>query len=334
MTSLSAGAMWNWSGVSPAGRSACLSAASAIAPWAVIAARARFSDSFSSPSPDGLYAIESFSNANTAPRYTLTRLADSHPVRTLADSPGLDAKLAALGTPIEFTDTPISHGVSLSTLIIRPPNFDPSKKYPVFTYIYGEPAGQTVVDRFDPRYIYLRSIAREGYVVLSFDNQGTPAPRGRDWRHAGYGAIGELSTQQQAEAIRAFAKAEGYRIRGTFEEHESGKGADALERRRQQSFQEREALRAAEGQLVHVKAAVDLDLERMGAVARPAPGGGEAHAALAHPLRGGQALLDQDLGEVRVAAEFGDARHVVEELLFGVGAEVGVLDLLVGQVSN
>src|SRR6185312_378409 len=63
--------------------------------------------SFSSPSPDGLYAIESFGNANTAPRYTLTRLADSHPVRTLADSPGLNAKLAALDTPVDFTDTPI-----------------------------------------------------------------------------------------------------------------------------------------------------------------------------------------------------------------------------------
>ena len=166
--------------------------------------------SFSSPSPNGLYAIESFGNANTAPRYTLTHLADSHPVRTLAESPELTAKLAALDTPIEFTDTRISNGLSLSTLLIKPPHFDPTKKYPVFTYIYGEPAGQTVVDRFDPRYILLTFIAREGYVVLSFDNQGTPAPRGKNWRHAGYGAIGELSTQQQAEAIRSFAASHSF----------------------------------------------------------------------------------------------------------------------------
>jgi len=161
--------------------------------------------SFSNPSPDGQYAIESFANANTAPRYTLTRLADCHVMRTLAESPEITAKLSALDAPVEFTDTKIGNDVSLSTLMIKPPHFDASKKYPVFTYIYGEPAGQTVVDRFDMRYIMLRFIAREGYVVLSFDNQGTPAPRGRDWRHAGYGAIGELSTQQQAEAIRAFA---------------------------------------------------------------------------------------------------------------------------------
>jgi dipeptidyl-peptidase-4 len=161
--------------------------------------------SFHHPSPDGLYAIESFGNANTDSRYTLTRLADSRPVRTLAESPEFTAKLAALDTPIEFTDTPIGHGVSLSTMLIKPPHFDPTRKYPVFTYIYGEPAGQTVVDRLDYVDTFLRFIAREGYVVLSFDNQGTPAPRGHDWRHAGYGAIGALSTRQQAEAIRSFA---------------------------------------------------------------------------------------------------------------------------------
>jgi dipeptidyl-peptidase 4 len=160
---------------------------------------------FSSAAPDGLYAIESFSNANTAPRFTLTRLADSHPVRTLAESPAITAKVAALDTPIEFTDTAIGNGVSLSTLLIKPPHFDPTKKYPVLTYIYGEPADQTVVDRFSSLYTTLCFIAREGYIVLSFDNQGTPAPRGRDWRHAGYGAIGVLSTQQQAEAIHSFA---------------------------------------------------------------------------------------------------------------------------------
>ena len=42
-----------------------------------------------------------------------------------------------------------------------------------------------------------------------------------------------LGLEAQVEAVRAFAKAEGYKITGTFEEHESGKGADALERRPQ-----------------------------------------------------------------------------------------------------
>jgi dipeptidyl-peptidase-4 len=168
------------------------------------------SHSFSSSSPGGQYAIESFSNANTAPRYTLTRLADSRPVRTLAENPELTAKVAALDAPVEFAATTISQGLSISTLLIKPPHFDPTRKYPVFTYIYGEPADQTVADRFSPIYITLRFIAREGYIVLSFDNQGTPEPRGRDWRKAGYGSIGVLSTQQQAEAIRSFAASHSF----------------------------------------------------------------------------------------------------------------------------
>jgi dipeptidyl-peptidase 4 len=56
----------------------------------------------------------------------------------------------------------------------------------------------------------MRFMAREGYLVLSFDNEGTPQPRGRAWRKAGYGAIGVLSSQQQAEAMRAFARTHAY----------------------------------------------------------------------------------------------------------------------------
>lgn len=160
---------------------------------------------FFQPSPDGLFAFESFATANNAPRLTLTRLADAVPIRTIADFPEVTAKLAALETPIEFTNTPIDHDITLSTKIIKPPDFDPAKKYPVFTYVYGEPAGVTVLDSQDVQDLFLHLIAREGYVVVSFDNQGTPAPRGRAWRHAGYGSLGVLSTDQQAEAIHSFA---------------------------------------------------------------------------------------------------------------------------------
>ena len=159
---------------------------------------------FLRPSPDSLYAFESFSTANVEPRLTLTRLSDSHVSRILGEYPALTAKIAALETPVEFTDTSIGTDLSLSTMVIKPPHFDPARKYPIFTYVYGEPAERTVLDQTNYN-LFLCAIAREGYVVLSFDNQGTPAPRGRDWRHAGYGALGVLSTEQQAAAIRSFA---------------------------------------------------------------------------------------------------------------------------------
>src|SRR5207247_10355328 len=60
----------------------------------------------------------------------------------------------------------------------------------------------------------------------------------------------------------------------------------------------------------------------------PVPGGGEAHAFAAHPQRRGQALPDEDLGEIGIAAVLGDARHVVEKLLLGTGPEVRARDVL------
>ena len=72
-----------------------------------------------------------------------------------------------------------------------------------------------------------------------------------------------------------------------------------------------------------------VDLERLPAVDRR-----EADALAAHPQQRLEALLDQDLGQVGVAAVLRDAPHVVEELLLGVGAEVGARDLLVGQVGH
>lgn len=158
--------------------------------------------------PDGKWAIHTFTNATTPARYELVALPSHHPIRDLEINAGLPAKLKPfLASPEEFTETPIGGGLRLSTFVIKPPGFDPTKKYPVLVYIYGEPADATVADTWLNGGVFLQLIAREGYIVLSFDNQGTPEPRGRAWRKAGYGAIGVLSSQQQSEALHAFAAA-------------------------------------------------------------------------------------------------------------------------------
>jgi pimeloyl-ACP methyl ester carboxylesterase len=87
--------------------------------------------------------------------------------------------------------------------MLKPPGFVPSKRYPVLVFIYSEPVSQTVVDRWmGTETLYHRYLASLGYLVVSFDNAGTPAPRGRAWRKAVYGAIGVLSSKQQTAAIR------------------------------------------------------------------------------------------------------------------------------------
>jgi len=111
--------------------------------------------------------------------------------------------------PIEFLETPVDSAtpgekVALSTSLVKPPHFDPAKKYPMLVYVYSEPAATLVHDTWD--FSMQRAIASEGYLVVSFDNQGTPAPRGRVWRKSIYGQIGLLNSRQQDEAIVQFTR--------------------------------------------------------------------------------------------------------------------------------
>ena len=155
--------------------------------------------------PNGRWAIHEFASTTHASRFDVVSLPMHKVERTLQSNEELEAKVKALGAPSkEFSETSIAGGLRVSTSLIKPSNFDPTKKYPVLTFVYGEPASQTVIDRIGDLFSYL--VAREGYLVVSFDTPGTPAPRGRAWRRSGYGAIGILSSQQQAEAIESFAK--------------------------------------------------------------------------------------------------------------------------------
>jgi dipeptidyl-peptidase-4 len=159
--------------------------------------------------PNGRWAIRQQSSMAQPPIYALVRLEGDKSLRVLEDNAALRQKMEPLLTPpAEFEETTVGGGIKLSTLLIKPPHFDPSRKYPVITYVYGEPWDATVQDMYGE--VDLRFMAREGYLVLSFDNEGTPQPRGRAWRKAGYGAIGVLSSQQQAEAMREFARTHAY----------------------------------------------------------------------------------------------------------------------------
>jgi dienelactone hydrolase len=81
----------------------------------------------------------------------------------------------------------------------------------VLVNIYGEPAGQTTLDRWGGNgELFHRYIASLGYLVVSFDNSGTPAPRGRAWRKAVYGDVGVLSSKEQAQALRWLGAKEAF----------------------------------------------------------------------------------------------------------------------------
>ncbi|WP_027372396.1 S9 family peptidase [Chryseobacterium sp. UNC8MFCol] len=109
----------------------------------------------------------------------------------------------------EFFQITTEDGVTLDGWVVKPKNFDPSKKYPVLFMVYGEPALQTVTDSFYANwdYLYTGDMAQDGYLYVCLENRGTPAPKGREWRKSIYRKIGQLNIRDQAMGAKAlFAK--------------------------------------------------------------------------------------------------------------------------------
>lgn len=153
-------------------------------------------------SPDGKHAIHTFSNSTTPPRVQVVTLPDHKVLRVLEDNNDLKNKLTSHKIPKkEFFQLEITDELTFDGWMLKPLDFDPSKKYPVFFYVYGEPAGSTVQNNFG-RDLYNEFIAQQGYIVISVDNRGTKVPRGREWRKSVYKQIGILATEDQAAAAK------------------------------------------------------------------------------------------------------------------------------------
>ena len=162
--------------------------------------------------PNGKWAFHTVSTFDRPPVTELVSLPDHKVTRVLEANEALAHKAKDLiASSVEFFQVPVSNGVKLDGWMIKPPDFDAKKKYPVLVYIYGEPAGATVVDAWGGSgRLFHELIAHQGYLVVSFDNEGTPAPKGREWRKSVYGDVGVLSSIQQADAIRELAKERPY----------------------------------------------------------------------------------------------------------------------------
>lgn len=159
-------------------------------------------------SPDCRWAFHTYSTLNKPPVTRLVELPDHRELRVLEDNHELAAIAGRVITrPTEFLRLDIGNGIEFDACLTKPGNFDASKKYPVFIYVYGEPHGQTVLDRWGAGQTdFHRVIADLGYLVVSIDNRGTPAPRGAAWRRSIFGSLGPLSTEDQAAGLKALAR--------------------------------------------------------------------------------------------------------------------------------
>lgn len=153
-------------------------------------------------SGDSKWAIHSFQDVTTPPRIALVSLPSHKEVRLLVSNEEAKSRYENLGlNPKEFFRVDIGDAV-LDGWVIKPRDFDPSKKYPVIFYVYGEPAGATVQNNWGGGDLWHQYMAQKGYVIMSIDPRGTRSPRGREWRKVIYRKIGIVAPLDHAAAVR------------------------------------------------------------------------------------------------------------------------------------
>jgi dipeptidyl-peptidase-4 len=151
------------------------------------------------------YFINTWSDGNTPPQYTLHETGGKQ-IRVLEDNNTLQNKLVQykFGTK-EFINLPASPGVNLNAYIIKPTDFDSTKKYPLFMFVYGGPESQSVIDGWDRDFAWFQMLAQKGFIVACADNRGTNG-RGEAFRKCTYKQLGKLEVEDQMNAARYFGK--------------------------------------------------------------------------------------------------------------------------------
>jgi len=156
---------------------------------------AKFNDSHT-------YMMITHSDANTPADYKLCD-AKGKLIRVLEDNYKLKEKLKTYPlSKMEFFSFTTSEGVQLNGWMIKPWNFDASKKYPVFMTEYGGPGSQSVINSWGGvGYMWEQYLAQEGYVVACIDNRGTGA-RGEEFRKMTYLHLGKYEPVDQIEGAK------------------------------------------------------------------------------------------------------------------------------------
>ena len=153
-------------------------------------------------SPNYDYAVERFSSATREPRYTLVkcnkrgRWQTDHVLEENTEAQQAWENLA-IGRK-EFAKCQ-GGDRELDAWIIKPYDFDPTRKYPVIDFVYGEPASATVQNDMGSLFWYY--LANQGYIIVSIENRGAAAPRGREWRKCIYGEVGVAASEDQARGV-------------------------------------------------------------------------------------------------------------------------------------
>ncbi len=149
------------------------------------------------------YYILNWSDANTPNRYSIYNRRGQEVV-VLEDNQKLVDTLSAYVVPgLTFGSFTTEEDIELNYWIIKPPDFDPARSYPLLMYVYGGPGSQTVLNSWNYTHLWFRHLAQLGYVVVSVDNRGT-GRRGEEFKKGTYLQLGKYETIDQIEAAKYF----------------------------------------------------------------------------------------------------------------------------------
>ena len=153
--------------------------------------------------------VDRYSDPATPPRVSVRDL-EGHHVAWIEEN-ALDARhpyhryLDHHVAP-EFGTLAADDGTLLNYSLLRPPGFDPARRYPVFVYVYGGPGAQMVVRRWER--LFFQAIAQRGYIVFTVDNRGSDR-RGRRFSDAIHGRLGDVEVRDQLAGVAWLSRQPG-----------------------------------------------------------------------------------------------------------------------------
>jgi dipeptidyl-peptidase 4 len=163
--------------------------------------------------PDASAFVDTYSDVMTPPRQDVAR-ADGSLLRVIDENKVSELAEYHLSAP-QFLSVKSHDGVPLNAAMIKPPDFDASKKYPVLVFTYGGPHAQVVLNAWGGNTaLWHQSMAQKGYIIFSLDNRGS-AGRGHLFEEPIHYRLGaqELSDQLDGVAyLKSLTYVDGERI--------------------------------------------------------------------------------------------------------------------------
>ena len=154
-------------------------------------------------SPNFQFFINTFSSASQPTTYTLNESKTGKEIQVIENNEALAAKLKSYNLPTkEFFVLKTTKGNELNAWILKPKDFDPSKKYPVFMYQYSGPGSQQVNNDWNNSDDYwFASLTQQGYIVACIDGRGTGF-KGADFKKVTQKELGKYEVQDQIDAAK------------------------------------------------------------------------------------------------------------------------------------